>query len=145
MKTEKDRGVIREFFIDDAGLNRIICHNFDKRVVLYLKLQSETRKRKVGVITKSTKTIKITRTREKHLFNKMYAYGFNEYILREAKLFDTVWLKDNYEEWKVPVKFILETGQNYLHFKQQGFDLQRFVTLEELEQFRVLNKEKRRF
>jgi len=145
MKTEKDRGVIREFFIDDAGLNRIIFHNFDKRVVLYLKLQSETRKRKVGVITKSTKTIKITRTREKHLFNKMYTYGFNEYILREAKLFDTVWLKDNYEEWKVPVKFILETGQNYLHFKQQGFELQRFVTLEELEQFTVLNKEKRRF
>jgi hypothetical protein len=42
------------------------------------------------------------------------------------------------------VKYIVEKGK-YLHFKQIGFELQKFVSLEELEQFRVHNAEHRRF
>ena len=92
----------------------------------------------------------MTRKRAEHLFRKISAYGFNEYILREGKRFDKIWLKDEYDEWKIPVSYILTKGQyldkqgnvvtkdiNYMWFQEQGFELQIFITLVELEQFRV--------
>ena len=141
----KKQAEIRHFFLDEQGHNRIIMHHSEKTVVLYLKLQSEGRRsRKVGVITKSTKTLKITRKRDKHLFRKLNAYGFNEYVLANGKSFDKIWLKDDYSEWKIPTSFILENGE-YLNFKQQGLELQKFISLEKIEQFKVKKKENRRF
>ena len=136
----KKQVVIRNFFIDDEGKNSVVMHQSGKTVVLYLKLESEgKRKRKIGTITKSTKTMKITRNRGKHLFNKMNAYGFNEYILSNAKTFDKIWLKDEFQEWKIPVSFILEHGK-YMNFKTQGFELQKFVSLTQIHQFLVDKK-----
>ncbi len=79
-----------------------------------------------------------------HLFIKGNAYGFNDYVLREQNSFDWIRLSDETCHWKIPVKYILDNGK-YLIFSQQGFELQRFVSLEELEQFRVLETENRRF
>lgn len=141
----KKQPEIRHFFLDEQGHNRIIMHHSEKTVVLYIKLQSEGgRSRKVGVITKSTKTLKITRKRDKHLFRKLNAYGFNEYVLANGKSFDKIWLKDDFNEWKIPVDFILKEGE-YLNFKAQGFELQKFISLEKIEQFKVKKKENRRF
>ncbi len=146
MKKAKEPTTIREFFLDDAGLNKIVMHQTDKTTVLFLKLQSENgRKRKVGVITKSTETMKIKRSRDKHLFRKFSAYGFNEYVLQTAKSFNKIWLADEHDEWKIPVDFILKNGEHFLHFKEQGFELQRFITLSQIEQFRVRKEENRRF
>jgi hypothetical protein len=134
--------VIRSFFINETN-NKIHIQSTDKTAVIFLELESESKKRKIGVVTKSTKTLSIKRDRGLHLFRNGNAYGFNEYILKEAKIFDTISLRDNIHSWKVPVKFILENG-TYMNFKQQGFELQLFVTLAQLEQFRVLKKENRR-
>lgn len=130
-------GAVKSLFIDDEIGNRLqVCTN-DKRVVLYLILKSEQgKKRRLGVITKSTKTLFIKRRRMVHLLRKGNAYGFNEYVLENAKLFDKIKLTDEQSEWKVPVKFILEKG-TYLHFKKQGFELQKFVSLEQLEPFKT--------
>jgi hypothetical protein len=133
----KEKPEINTYFLDDSGLNKVIVENYEKRIVLHLALKSENgRKRKIGVITKSTKTMFIKRNRDKHLFRKMSAYGFNNYILENAKLFNTIKLQDQHDEWKIPVSFILEKGEAYLHFKEQGFELQKFVTLVDLAQFR---------
>jgi len=140
----KNPRVIRNFFIEDSGKNFVQMHSNDKTCVLFLKLASEQRKRKIGVITKSTKTIKMERDREKHLFIKGNSYGFNNYILETAKTFDKISLTDGIDDWKIPVSFILEHGK-FLYFSEQGFEKQRFVSLSELEPYRVKKEENRRF
>ncbi len=136
--------VHRQFFMDDAGLNRVHTASTDKTIVLSVQLQAEgRRKRRIGVVTKSTKTLVIKRKRSLHLFWKGNAYGFNEYILKNAKTFDVIRLSDEVHEWKVPVDFILKNGK-HLNFKQQGFELQLFVSLEQLGPYRVYKKENRR-
>jgi hypothetical protein len=134
----------RQFFLDDEGRNKLRTKSTAKTMVLSLQLESEnSRVRKIGVITKSTKTLVVERRRADHLFVKGNAYGFNEYILKNAKLFNTIRLSDEYHDWKIPVEFILKEGK-HLNFKQQGFELQLFVSLEQLAPFRVYKKEGRR-
>lgn len=130
---------IRQFYIDDEGRDKIITESTDKRIALFLMLRSDRRKRKVGTITISTKTMEVKRNRHKHLFKKGTAYGFNEYVLKTTKKFDTIRLSDEYSDWKIPVQFILENGK-YLHFSSQGYELQKFVSLEQIEQFKVQPK-----
>jgi hypothetical protein len=127
---------IKLHFIDEAGKNKIQTTTTDKTITIHLQLAGESRKRKVGTITKSTKTFAISRKRSKHLFIKGNAYGFNEYILANAKLFDKIKLKDEFCEWKIPVQFILQKG-SYLMFKQQGFEKQLFVSLSQIDEFKT--------
>lgn len=143
-KKPRQKAVIRSFWMDDEGLNKVFIKSTDKTITVSLNLKGEgSRKRKIGVITKSTRTLKISRKRYDHLFIKGNAYGFNDYIMRNAKQFDTVALSDEFADWKIPREFILEHGR-YYHFLPQGFELQRFLSLEELEPFKVKPKENRR-
>ncbi len=140
----KNAPVHRQFFLDDEGRNKLHLKTTDKTIALHLQLESEgSRKRKIGVVTKSTKTLVIKRSRSKHLLVKGNAYGFNQHILKEAKTFDTVRLSDEHSDWKIPVEYILSEGK-HLMFKQQGFELQLFLTLTQLEKYRVHKKEGRR-
>jgi hypothetical protein len=85
------------------------------------------------------------RVRGIHLFKKLNAYGFNDYVLRNQSRVDWIRLSDDLgNHWKIPVNYVLNSG-SYLNFKSQGFELQRFVSLEDLEKFRVRNEENRRF
>lgn len=124
---------------DECG-NALLCINNGKRIKLILKLISEqtpTKKksRRLGVINKAVKTFYIRRKRERHLFLKTNAYGFNHKILSEALLFDKIRLIDDVAEYLIPKKFILEQGK-FLFFKSEGFEKQIFITLEQMEQFR---------
>jgi hypothetical protein len=135
---------IRKFFLDQTSKNYLIIKQNNKLTVLSLKLEAYTKTRLIGTVTKSTRTIEMKRKKEKHLFVKYNAYGFNDYILRNQTSIDWVRLNDETCHWKIPVNFILENG-TYLHFQKNGFELQRFVSLEQLEQFRVHEEENRRF
>lgn len=144
-KKPKTPAEIREFLIDDSGLNRVILKVTDKTMVVWLKLKTEgARKRKIGTITRSTRTMVIKRDRSKHLLIKANAYGFNQYILESAKSFNTIRLSDQYHDWKIPVKDILEKGK-FLFFKQQGFEVQRFMSLDELKPYLVAPETNTRF
>lgn len=123
---------------DDFG-NLIVCANNGKRIVLSLKLASETRHRKLGVINLKQRSMQIKRNREKHLMYKFDAYGFNHKLLADSKLFDTIRLSDNIAEWVIPKEFILDNGK-FLNFKGQGFELQTFITLSQIEQFKKTPK-----
>ena len=137
----KKKTEIRQFFDDEE--NRLIVHNGDKTVKLFLKLKAEGFRRRIGTITKSTKTLRLTRDRSKHLHFKSNSYGFNHHVLKEGKLFDKISLSDQHEAWKIPKDYILEHGK-FLFFKNQGFELQTFLSLEELNQFKI-NTKKTRF
>lgn len=123
--------------MDEQG-NHITAIRNDNMVQLFLKLKSENRKRKIGFINTNTRTLYIQRVREKHLFRKLNAYGFCYQIIHDAKLFNQVRIKDDYFEWLIPTEFILnKENAQYLHFKGSGgFELQVFITLELMEQFK---------
>lgn len=143
METQEEP-VIRTFFIDDAGKNKLLIKHTDKTITVFIHLESEgTRKRKIGVVTKSTKTISIFRTREEHLFRQGNAYGFNEYVIRNQTSFDKISLFDGVEYWKFTVDFLLKNGK-YLMFKEQGFERQLFLSLEQLAPYKIKDKENRR-
>jgi hypothetical protein len=118
---------------DDYGNLILICNN-GVRLVLYLKLKAETRKRKLGVVNLGQRTIEIKRNYEKHIFRKNESYGFNYSILADAKKFDNVRLKDEKNEWLVPRQFILDNGK-FLFFKENGFEKQIFIPISELKPF----------
>jgi len=134
----------RLFFIDDDGGNKLQIKQNDKLIILTLLLKDD-KPRRIGTVTKSTRTIEMKRKRGVHLFRKGNAYGFCHYVLNNQTTVDWVRLSDDTGgHWKIPVKFILDNGR-FLFFKEQGFEKQLFVSLEELEQFKVLPEENRRF
>ncbi len=135
-KTKKTKAPEIIKSLSDSYGNCIIGKNNSKRIIVSLKLTTETKHRRLGVINLAQKSINITRKRSKHLYRKMNSYGFNDALLRNTKHFDTIRLSDEYECWKIPVIFILEYGE-YLHHLQQGFERQRFVSLVQLHQFKV--------
>lgn len=143
MKRPQIKPEIREFFIDDDTQDKIIAYHYPARIKLMLSLVAERkRQRLLGTVTLSTKTIKIKRIREKHLFRKAIAWGFSDSLLRNAQTFDTVWLVDNWNtEWKIPVQFILDNGF-YLDYHKKGFELQIFIELEKIEEFKLTKKDK---
>lgn len=141
---DSEGNTIRSFFIDDTGLNKLMVKQNDKLIILTLKL-GNLKPRHIGTVTKSTKTVQMVRDRTKnHLFREGNAYGFGYYVLKNQSCIDWVRLSDNENNyWKIPVKYIIENGR-FMNFKQQGFELQKFVSLNELEQFRVYPEENRR-
>ena len=120
---------------DDYG-NLIVCKNNGTRIILSLKLVEEQRYRKIGVINLAQKTLSVKRKRDKHLFRKLGAYGLNHKLISDTKLFNKVRLSDEHSEWLIDNDFILKNGE-FLHFKNpQGFELQTFISLHSIEQFK---------
>lgn len=117
----------------------IIPDKFDNSIIISgniisLKLKSEARTREIGVINPQERYFAVNRIREKHLFRKNNSYGFNHYILANAKKFDKVKLSDDFGTWLIPIKLILEKG-SFLHFNKDGFELQIFLPLDIITQF----------
>ena len=109
---------------DKFGNSIIVLEN-----IISLQLKSEKRKREIGVINFKEKYLSVNRIRDKHLFRKNNSYGFNHYILSNAKKFDKIMLSDDYGTWLIPIKLILEKG-SFLHFNNEGFELQIFLPLD---------------
>jgi len=140
---DKDGDTIRSFFIDDTGDNKLMVKQNDKLVILTLKL-GNLKPRRIGTVTKSTRTIEMRRRYETHLFRKGNAYGFGYYVLKNQSSIDWIRLSDDRGfHWKIPVNYLLAKGK-FLHFKNQGFELQKFLSIEDLKQFEVHPEENRR-
>lgn len=114
---------------DDNG--NIIINDNDN---LYLKLATETRKRRVGTISNNNLIVK--RKRDKHLHIKANAYGFNHYLIANATRFQSVILSDEQGTYRITNEDILKLGR-FLYFKQSGLERQLFVPLEELEKRKI--------
>lgn len=116
---KKKRGSVK----DNCG-NEIIVEG-DK---VSLRLNSENKKRELGVINTIEKSIYVKRNRRKHVMRKNNSYGFNYFLLKNATKFDTVILTDDVGSWEIPISYIMENG-TFLNFKQVGFELQIFLSL----------------
>ena len=92
--------------------------------------------RRIGFIDREKKIFIAPRKREKHLMRKFNAYGFNDRLLRSAKSFTHILLQDEYGEYLFPVADLFTYGKCYLHFKQQGFELQIFLALEHIQRYK---------
>jgi hypothetical protein len=117
----------------------IIPDKFDNSIIISgniisLKLKSEARTREIGVINPQERYFAVNRIREKHLFRKNNSYGFNHYILANAKKFDSIMLSDDFGTWLIPIKLILEKG-SFLHFNKDGFELQIFLPLDVIKEY----------
>lgn len=108
-------------------------HRFEadeKDGYLYITLHLKGKKagRNIGRVRLADRVLEVNRKRDKHLMLKANAYGFNEYVLREAKRFDKVELKDEYGTYLFSRQLVLDMGK-YLHFKEEGFEKQIFLSL----------------
>lgn len=119
---------------DEVG-NCLTIKNNGKRLALSLKLITETKQRRIGIVNLAQKVFEVKRDRAKHLFRANQSYGFNYKLLEEAKLFNNIRLKDELCEWLIPKEFILTNG-SFLHFKNNGgFEKQIFIELSKITQF----------
>tara|TARA_R110000787_G_scaffold44415_9_gene109037 strand:+ start:3657 stop:4070 length:414 start_codon:yes stop_codon:yes gene_type:complete len=122
--------------LKDNQENNLIIMRKGKFISLFLKLKSETSKRKIGKINVDTKVLHIERNRKRHLFRKLNAYGICFQIIEDGKLFDKVRIKDDFSEWLVPKSWILE-NKIILNFQGKGgFELQVFLPLDKIEEFK---------
>ena len=95
---------------------------------VHLKLAKLKKKRLLGHVSVQDATFHVYREHEKHYHRKMQGFGFNWELLT-SNLIDirTIALKvDDDKLYVFPVKLIKEQGK-FLNFKQQGFELQRFI------------------
>jgi len=118
---------------DDSG-NKIVVEGDN----LYLCLKEDNRKRHIGVLNKAAKVLSMKRDRKRHLHYKSNSYGFNYQVLSQGTKFNKILIRDNVESFLVPLEFLLEKGR-FLYFKQQGFERQIFITLDELKEHKILN------
>lgn len=108
-------------------------HRFEadeKDGYLYITLHLKGKKagRNIGRVRLADRVLEVSRKRGKHLMLKANAYGFNEYVLREAKRFDKIELTDEYGTYLFSRQLVLDMGK-YLHFKEEGFEKQIFLSL----------------
>lgn len=130
-----DRNTAR--FPDENG-NSLIVKRSGATLDLILVLVNQHGERHLGTINMNTRTLQIRRKRSKHLMHAINGYGFNYMLLDTAQKFDTVRLVDEYATYSIPREFILKHG-SILNFKQQGFERQIFVSLEQLEAYKITN------
>lgn len=128
-----DRNTAR--FPDENG-NSLIVKRSGATLELILVLVNQHGERHLGTINTNTRTLNVKRNRKKHLMQVVNGYGFNYMLLDTAKSFDRVRLVDEYAAYSIPRTFILENGK-ILNFKQQGFEVQIFVSLEQIEPYKL--------
>jgi len=104
-----------------------------------LQLKKEGRTRDLGFADKQTKSIVRKRQRDKHLLQKAQAYGFNYELIRHLhreRGYLTIILRDEFDEWRIPMAWILDEGE-FLWFKGQGMERQIFAVLSKITKFSI--------
>ena len=140
--------ITSELFVkDDKFKNQIILRMFydeQKNKVsanIYLKLVAEKRRRLIGAYHYADNTLYVRRDSSKHLLHKNRSFGFNWDLLNEP-IFDIkeVNLKvDDSRTYLLPKYFMLNYG-SFLNFKQQGFELQKFIPFELIKRYEINKK-----
>lgn len=109
---------------DDAG--NLIYNKQDK---IYLELPAKQQRKMIAKIDEKNNALRMYRAYDKHVLWKAMSYGFNYELLLATKFSDIIIDTDEKEEFRVPVKVLLDKG-DFLWFKQKGFERQIFVELD---------------
>jgi hypothetical protein len=122
--------------IQDSSGNKLIASHKDSIINLSLLL-ADGKKRAIGQIDKATRTLRLIRSRSKHLMRVNNSYGINYYLIENGQTFDKVEIVDEQSRWVVPKEYIIEHCTT-MNFKTQGFELQKFISLDKLNSFITL-------
>lgn len=118
--------------VDDGYGNCIVRQkNF-----LYLRLKGDDSLKMLGEIDFTQRIMKVHRNRNKHLYVKYKAYGFNHFMIKYASTFDKILLSDNFGMYLIPTSDILEKGK-YINHKKSGFELQVLFPVKLLQIYRI--------
>jgi hypothetical protein len=119
--------------IEDSSGNKLIASHKDSVINLSLIL-ANGKKRAIGQIDKVTRTLRLVRSRSKHLMRINNSYGINYYLIENGKTFDKVVIIDEQNSWMVTKEYLIENCTT-MNFKAQGFELQKFISLDKLNTF----------
>lgn len=112
-------------------------NNKDVGATIYLKLKSENKNRNIGTVYFNDRSLHVLRDSGKHYHYLSKSYGFNWNIINDDFLnIKSVHLVvDKSERYIIP-KSVMETNGKFLNFKQQGFELQKFLPMDMIKTFR---------
>ena len=104
---------------------------------IFLKLKSESKRRNLGNLIVKDRSFHIIRDSSRHYHYKSRSYGFNWNIINDADLaIKTIHLVVDHNERYIIPKTVLDTYGKFLNFKQQGFELQKFLPMDMIRNFR---------
>jgi hypothetical protein len=121
--------------IEDLSGNKLIASHKDSIINLSLLL-ADGKKRAIGQIDKATRTLRLIRSRSKHLMRVNNSYGINYYLIENGVTFDKVEIVDEKSRWLIPKDYLIEHCTT-MNFKAQGFELQKFISLDKLNTFAI--------
>jgi hypothetical protein len=121
--------------IIDSNGNKIIASHKDSIINLSLILV-DGKKRAIGQIDKVKRTLRLVRSRGKHLMRANNSYGINYYLIENGNTFDLVEIVDEQNSWLVSKDYLIENCTT-MNFKAQGFELQKFISLDKLNTFAI--------
>jgi hypothetical protein len=119
--------------IEDSSGNKLIASHNDSIINLSLLL-ADGKSRSIGQIDKEARVLRLIRSRAKHLMRVNNSYGINYYLIENGQTFDKVQIVDEQNTWVVTKKYLIENCTT-MNFKAQGFELQKFISLEKLNTF----------
>lgn len=129
--------------LEDKAGNKLVMRVYydenktDTNATLYLRLKSENRPRMLGNIDFATRTFYCKRNRAKHYHHQMKGFGFNWTVLDDNYLnIQKIHLLVDDSERYVFNKSLIKDYGKFLNFKQQGFELQRFINFELIKNFK---------
>lgn len=130
----------------DAKGNVLILSKHTNFKIARLSLKLNGRKeRTLGDIDYNHKVIYFRRDDSKHLMYTMQAYGFNYEVIKTEGLYDDVCVQvhhsgnHSYSYYRIPRTAILEKGE-VKNFSGQGFEVQIFLKLSVMEEYRTNDK-----
>jgi hypothetical protein len=123
----------QKFVQEDQAHNQLFMRvfldetNTQRSANIHLKLKGEDRQRFIGNYHFDNKTMYLKRNSTKHYHYATKSYGFNYTLLNDPHL-DIKWVVVKIDDmvYRFP-KTMLDSYGTYLQFKQQGFELQRFL------------------
>ena len=119
--------------IEDGSGNRLIASHNDSIINLSLLL-ADGKSKSIGQIDKASRTLRLIRSRSKHLMRVNNSYGINYYLIENGKTFDKVQIVDEQNSWLVSKDYLIEHCTT-MNFKTKGFELQKFISLDKLNSF----------
>lgn len=102
-----------------------------KNAIIHLKLKDGNYPRQIGNYDFTTRTFFCKRNSSKHYHYKTKGYGFNWTILEDPTLaIEKIHLVIDENENYIFKKSLINEYGRFLNFKEQGFELQRFMPME---------------
>jgi hypothetical protein len=134
----------KKFYQEDKLGNKLYMRVFmddetkeNVSATIHLNLLGEKKNRLIGNYSFPDKTLYLKRNSEKHYHRISKSYGFNHLIMNDPVL-DIKYILAEIDgvRYKFPKSLINDYG-SFLHFKSEGFELQKFLKFALIKNFKI--------